>query len=359
MVLDFSVRKALVRAIILCRLMQLQLGDGKRHLYPSTQELYRFLRILDRRIPGLSAVIIVISVSIISLALSMHDGLRTFIELQAPHDAFGIKRLYKSDISGPFWDSQSWYQTARSLFSPQIDPEDPYFHVRGSKNLVVIRGDGIAESSGPQVRYYIADPQGQKEWKNFEFTMYSMRISESFPPSYAGFAVQGRTGPGHTDKPGMNSVGYPIQCDGSSYSAAIRYTGTADFKKEIKWPNYTKQNPITTLYPDGVPKDRWIGMKFVIYNINGDQDVKMELWIDETNGRNGGHWVKIMEHIDSGGWAISSTEEASSCDYSTEEKLLAGGPAIIVRNDGVDKQLYKNMSIREIIVTQDMNMIHQ
>lgn len=284
------------------------------------------------------------------------EGMRTFMEVHAPYDTFGVKRLYASDASGQSWDSRSWHLSARTLSSPQVDSLDPYFHMRGSYNLLVIRGDGTAESSGPQVRYYIADPQGEREWKNFEFTMYSMRVGEASPPSYAGFAVQGRTGPGHTDRPEVNGNGHPIQCEGSAYSAAIRYSGVADFKKEIKWPNYTKENPEDTLYAGGVPKNQWIGMKYIVYNTNNDQDVKMELWIDETDGKNGGEWVKVMEHTDRGDWAIPLASEASSCRYSADEKLLEGGPAIIVRNDGVYKQLYKNMSVREIAVTPGMNI---
>jgi hypothetical protein len=289
-------------------------------------------------------------------AAPFSEGVRAFVEIYGPYDTFGIKRLYASDASGQFWDSRSWYESSRVLSSPQVDPMDPYFHVRGSNNLLVVRGDGIAESSGLQTRYYIADPKGHKEWKNFEFTMYSMRVDETSPPSYAGFAVQGRTGPGHTDWAGVNADGHPIQCDGSAYTAAIRYDGGADFKKEIKWPNYTKENPETVLYANGLPKNQWIGMKYIVYNINSDQDVKMELWIDETDGKNGGHWVKVIEYVDKGGWAIPSAEEASSCKYSTDEKLLEGGPALIVRNDGVHKQLYKNVSIREITVTPGMNI---
>ena len=277
------------------------------------------------------------------------------LELYSPYDTFGVTRLYPPDVGGPHWDSRSWLASARTLSSPETDPKDPYLQVRGASNTLSIRGDGTAESSGDVVRYYISDQKEKKEWKNFEFTMYSMRLSENSAPSYAGFAVQGRTGPGHTENKGINSEGYPVQCDGSGYSGAIRYNGSADFKKEIHFPTYTKENPITTLYPDGVPKNQWIGMKYVVYNVNGGQDVKMELWIDETDGRAGGDWKKVLQYVDMGDWAISSEEPAALCGYSADEKLLEGGPSIIVRNDGVGKQLYKNMSIREIAVTPAMD----
>jgi hypothetical protein len=277
-------------------------------------------------------------------------------ELKAPYDVFGIKRLYPTDMSGQHWDSRSWRGPARTISSIGVDPYDPYLQARGDSNTLVIKGDGTAESSGDVVRYYISDPQGRRVWKNFEFTMYSMRVSEKpSAPSYAGFAVQGRTGPGHTADEKTNAKGYPIQCDGSSYSAAIRYDGSADFKKEILWPNYTQDNPETVLYRDGVPKNTWIGMKFIVYNVNGGRDVKMELWVDRTGGVGGGDWKKVMEYVDRGGWAILSKEDAAICGYSVDEKLLEGGPSIIIRNDGVARQLYKDVSVREIAVMPAMN----
>lgn len=304
-----------------------------------------------------AAVILPATAAAVVAALAASwPGIVLYLELQAPHDVFGIKRLYPTEMSGQHWDSRSWLGRERTLSSVQADPYDPYLQARGISNTLVMRGDGTAESSGEVVRYYISDPEGRRLWKNFEFTMYSMRVAEDpSAPSYAGFAVQGRTGPGHTDDERTNSKGYPIQCDGSSYSAAIRYSGSADFKKEILWPNYTQDNPKTMLYPDGVPKNRWIGMKYIVYNVNGGQDVKMELWVDETGGREGGDWKKVMEYVDSGGWAILSEDDASTCGFSVDEKLLDGGPAIIVRNDGVVKQLYKNISIREIVAPPAAN----
>ncbi len=295
------------------------------------------------------------SATAIIIVAALSGPIAVFLELHSPYDTFGITRLYPPDIGGQHWDSRSWLASERTLLSIETDPKDPYLQVRGSSNTLFIRGDGIAESSGDVVRYYISDPEERKEWKNFEFTMYSMRVSERSPPSYAGFAVQGRTGAGHTENEGTNAEGYPIQCDGSGYSGAIRYNGSVDFKKEIHFPTYTKENPIATLYPDGMPKNQWIGMKYVVYNVNGGQDVKMELWIDTTDGRAGGDWKKVMQYVDRGDWAISSDEPAALCGYSADEKLLEGGPAIIVRNDSVGKQLYKNVSIREIAVTPAMN----
>ncbi|MGI0020450.1 MAG: hypothetical protein ACREAY_08260, partial [Nitrososphaera sp.] len=118
----------------------------------------------------------------ITIAAALSGPIAVFLEMHSPYDTFGITRLYPPDTGGQHWDSRSWLISARTLTSTQVDPKDPYFQVRGASNTLSIRGDGTSESSGDVVRYYISDPEGKKEWKNFEFTMYSMRVSEVEPP---------------------------------------------------------------------------------------------------------------------------------------------------------------------------------
>jgi hypothetical protein len=49
------------------------------------------------------------------------------------------------------------------------------------------------------------------------------------------------------------------------------------------------------------PKDQWIGMKFVVFNIVGTNSVQLELYVDLTDGVNGGSWNLVHSFVDSQG----------------------------------------------------------
>jgi len=49
-----------------------------------------------------------------------------------------------------------------------------------------------------------------------------------------------------------------------------------------------------------LPKDTWIGFKFVLRNIKDNGNVKLELYRDMTDDVNGGQWQKVTEFVDNG-----------------------------------------------------------
>lgn len=49
-----------------------------------------------------------------------------------------------------------------------------------------------------------------------------------------------------------------------------------------------------------LPKDKWIGVKFVLRNMDNNTKVKLELYRDTTGGMNGGNWQNVTEFIDNG-----------------------------------------------------------
>ena len=62
----------------------------------------------------------------------------------------------------------------------------------------------------------------------------------------------------------------------------------------------TKYNYDAPLFGEGaIPLNRWVGMKYIVYNIDNNTHVKLETYIDTvsdvTNGApaNGGHWELV------------------------------------------------------------------
>jgi hypothetical protein len=218
---------------------------------------------------------------------------------------------------------------------------------RGQK--LEIMGDGTARSSGDQVRIYVGDRTRAKKWLNVELTLYGKRVSErSGTRSTGGFEFQARTGDGHTSSTAVDpGTRLPIQCRGHAYGFSFRNDGRAVVEKEIRHPSYTSQVAANVWDGGTFPKDRWVGMKIIVYNIDGGRHVKQELWRDLADGLHGGSWVKVFEHTDAGGWSVDPAI-AASCNVPSDYIITTSEPFVILRSDGVTEQWYKKVTIREI-----------
>jgi hypothetical protein len=134
--------------------------------------------------------------------------------------------------------------------------------------------------------------QSSNDWKNVEMTGYIKVNSIQQDDDTAWYNRGGR----HTSEQ---------PCEGTGYKGDVYYSGKTRFPKE-QWHNggysFSPTVPATTSI-----EDRWVGIKYVVYNFvqDGKTVVKLENWLDNNND---GNWAKIYEYTDTGGWGNQGTQ---------------------------------------------------
>ncbi len=268
-------------------------------------------------------------------------------------DIFGITQLYPSKAETGTWNSEHWNNGNERMVRYASDPDDPTDWTEdhsGGTDGFRIDGKGTMTMSGSGPRFHINSLRDGKVSSQFfrdvEFTAYYQRRGQN-GKNWGGMVVGIRSGPlGHASAGGDN-------CDATTYYARFRNDGKWDFEKELKHPGstywsgsgYNRQDP---LWGGGtLPLNRWVGMKYVVYNVNSNSAVRLELYIDSvSNGNplNGGHWEMVGTVTDSGNWPSG---EVSGCDYEADAIILEGNGTLLMRTDG-DTAVYTMVSVREI-----------
>ena len=254
-------------------------------------------------------------------------------------DRFGIQELYKTKGGGQEWYSSWDNGITRELGYGQRDAYDDV-ELSGDGSLRVNGEEGIAVSSGKAPRIRVVD----FDFDNVEVTLYGKRISEDEEISYQGFVVGARS-KHYTDQ----------ECYANTYYGRFTYDGRVSFEKELFHGHgddayYPQLKKDIYLWPEGIPKDEWIGLKFVVRTIanekGDDSAVKLELYRDLTDGKNGGNWEKVLEFTDVGDWFVEA--KGGICNDYPHNKILFTSGFVFIRNDYIDEAQYKKFSIREI-----------
>jgi len=266
----------------------------------------------------------------------------------AGQDLFGFTMLYPTLPGSLGWDSRHWNNGISRTLSYDImsgnDPEDPtYWSEYRGTGVLTIDGNGILIMGGSQPRIYINPYPGTDEtnpemfFKNVEVTVYYMRIGTD-GADWGGCVIGARSGPnGHSS--------WGDYCDATTYYTRLRHDGNVDFYKELMHPEGGYVMHQTFWDGNQLPSDQWLGMKFCVYNIHGNSQVKLEMYMDKTsNGAGGGTWEMAIEYIDDGSWTVP----ASVCSYPENEIITEGGGVVFIRNTDAAEARYKMFSVREI-----------
>ncbi len=67
----------------------------------------------------------------------------------------------------------------------------------------------------------------------------------------------------------------------------------------------------------GIPPAEWIGFKFIVKTLN-EGSVLLELYLDLTDGKNGGEWKKVLEYKDKGQWYAEAEDGYAMITHITK-----------------------------------------
>lgn len=268
-------------------------------------------------------------------------------------DIFGITQIYPSKQGFIEWTSNHWNNGIDRTIKYASDPYDPTDwtedHSASSPGFH-IDGNGMMTMSGTP-RFHINPLRTSKVasqvFTDIEFTAYYRRKGLN-GANYGGMIVGMRgSALGHGSSGGND-------CEAMCYMGRFRNDGKWDFEKELKHPSttyysgsgYNKQDPLWQ--GKKLPENRWIGMKYILTNINNNTAVRLRLYIDsisDGNPTNGSVWQLVGDIIDDGtNWQGT---DISGCTYTNKFMPIVAGGNVFWRTDN-DTAQYKMVSIREI-----------
>jgi hypothetical protein len=286
-------------------------------------------------------------------------------------DKFGIEKLYptKTNVGG---GEEEWYmdmlnpmdderfkpmntilnKTLYPFYTLTRNNEDGSWKLTSTTSETKVRMHVFTSTGYNQTKIATYDHteledkgymQSANDWKNIEMTGY-VKLND-FDSNEEKFQWFNRGGIHYT-----STEPYAQPCEGVGYKGNLFYSGHVRFAKE-QWHvsyEFTEKEEVEAL-ADSSTKGKWIGYKYVVYNIEQNNNnrktvVKMENWLDIDN--DGKDWIKVDEYLDDGGWG----DKGEECGGASDQIITWGGPVATFRWDNARDVDFKNLSVREIEV---------
>ncbi|MDB5102901.1 MAG: type protein [Fibrobacteres bacterium] len=280
-------------------------------------------------------------------------------------DTFGITQKYPTKAGTREWNSAHWANSTARKLAYDGDAFDPTGwsdnHSSGDDNLSIDgKGSMLFKGEGPRFHInstsqYSGSGPAQKvppqSFVNVEATGYYRRLATG-GAAYDGAEIQVRTGPLAHGSSGGNV------CDATGYAARFRDDGNWDFEKELKHPGSgiysTKSGSGAPLFGiKTIPLNRWIGMKFLVYNLEDGAQVRLELYIDSVSDVStaapvdGGHWSLVGAVTDDG--TNFPSGDISGCPTLTSKMAITSGHGTVLLRTDNESCEWKMVSVREIV----------
>jgi hypothetical protein len=292
-------------------------------------------------------------------------------------DRYDVRKLYPDATSDRvseewFFDMEEGSDTERLDNHEDANlrrEDDGSWSVTGARKISG-DGDNARWDDNGQVRLEGWSESGNKKWRNMEITVYACydkdlegrnNDGERFTPGPYAFQLYGRGG--------HHGTSHDERCDAACYKIGLRMDGNVEVRKEPTHGCFLPDQGRRRGTEEQV-RDRWIGLKQVLYNFrkDGRTCVANEIWIDDRSHDNGrladpprNRWRHVVTVIDTGRWGGDCNSFVDDCDRLDGESdgrrrkkhIISepGGPRRgnigALRSDEV-KLKFKFFSIREI-----------
>ena len=204
------------------------------------------------------------------------------------------------------------------------DDDDGSWSATGATDKEGEGDDAKWNDGNGQVRLEGWSESGDKKWLNVEITVYAKYDYDlkgkykdgddwtKFEPSDYAIQLYGRGG--HHGGEGKE------RCEGACYKIALMKDRNVLVRKEVNHPCYLENKGRKKGTTKDV-KDRWIGLKQVLYNFKkGDRTcVANEIWIDDESDDGGklkvsNKWRNVSNVNDTGEWGGNCDKFEDDCE---------------------------------------------